>query len=263
MSRITKKLSSTITDTLDKITLNHFKPFTSAIITVGGSGTRMHNPDGTTKQFLELFGMPIVTRTIIEFQNSPYIDEIIIVSKEDEIDMYTKMINDYSLTKIKQIVKGGRTRQESVLNGFKAISNKSEYVAIHDGVRCLITNENIKNVIKNAYASGCACAATKIYDTLKMADSYMFIESTPDRNKAWAAQTPQVFKSDIYRACAFSAKKEGLEVTDDCMLVENYGFKIKLVDCGRNNLKITTKDDITLAEAILKARNTTDTGENV
>lgn len=255
MSNVLKKASTVITDALDKITLKHFKPITSAVITVGGSGKRMQSEDGTTKQFMELCGYPVVTRTLIEFQTSPYIDEIIIVSKADEIDLYTSMINEYSLSKVKRIVKGGNTRQDSVLNGFKAISPKADYVAIHDGVRCLITQENIKQVIKNAYAYGCACAATKVFDTLKMADSNMFIESTPDRSRAWGAQTPQVFKTNVYRAIAYSAKKEGFSATDDCMLAEHYGFKVKLVDCGRNNLKITTKDDLILAEAILNHRN--------
>ncbi len=263
MSNLIKKIATTASNTIDKITLKYFKPMTTAIITVGGSGKRMEAADGTTKQFMKLNGIPVVAKTLIEFDSSPYIDEIIIVSKEDEIGLYTQMIDEHSLTKVKRIVKGGSTRQESVLNGFKAVSDKCEYVAIHDGVRCLITQENIKNVIKSAYAANCACAATKIYDTLKMADSDMYIDSTLDRSRIWAAQTPQVFKSDIYRACAFSAKKEGLSVTDDCMLVEYYGFKIKLVDCGRNNLKITTKDDLVIAEAILNARENANEGDNL
>ena len=255
MSNLLKTVSKAITNVIDNTTVKFFKPYTCAIITVGGSGTRMNqSTNGTTKQFLEVGGISIVARTLVTFQKSPYIDEIVVVAKDGEKALYSDIISDYNLTKIKTIVSGGNTRQSSVLNGFKAISPETKYVCIHDGVRCLITEENIKQVMKAAYASECACAATKIYDTLKMADSEMNIESTPDRSKAWAAQTPQVFKADIYRACAFSAKKEGLQVTDDCMLVENYGFKIKLVDCGRNNIKITTPDDIILAGAILEAR---------
>ncbi len=251
MSNLFSKIANKTEDFL----LSRFKPYTSAVITVGGSGTRMKSENGTTKQFIEIHGIPVVVRTLLEFQKSPYIDEIVIVAKADELNFYTEIINEYNLSKVRRITKGGKTRQESVLNGFKAISHKSEYVAIHDGVRCLITQENIKNVIKTAYAGGASAAATKIYDTLKMTDATMTVVDTPDREKAWAAQTPQVFKTDIYRACAFSAEKEGLTVTDDCMLVENYGFKIKLVDCGRNNLKITTPDDLILAEAILRSRN--------
>ncbi|MBR5314298.1 MAG: 2-C-methyl-D-erythritol 4-phosphate cytidylyltransferase [Clostridia bacterium] len=252
---VLNKLSNSIVNTLDKINLSYFKPFTSAIITVGGSGTRMQNSDGTTKQFMEIAGIPVVTRTVLQFQESPYIDEIIIVAKGDEIDLYTDMIHKHSLTKVKRVVKGGSTRQESVLNGFKSVSKESKFVCIHDGVRCLITQDNIKSVMKAAYVNNCACAASRVYDTLKTVDSSLFITGTPDRDKTWCAQTPQVFSTDLYRACAYSAKKEGLSVTDDCMLVEHYGFKIKLVDCGRNNLKITTKDDIVLAEAIINSRN--------
>lgn len=255
MGNFLNSFSNALKKTTDKIILcRPFKPYTSAIITVGGSGTRMQNTDGKTKQFMEVCGLPVITRTLLEFQSSPYIDEIIIVSKEDEISLYTEMISNYSLTKVKQIAKGGKTRQDSVLNGFKVISPKADYVCIHDGVRCLITQENIRNVLREAFASGAACAASKIYDTLKMADSSMFIEFTPDRSRAYSAQTPQVFKSDIYRACAYSAKKDGFIATDDCMLAEHYGFKVKLVDCGRNNLKITTNDDLILAEAIINNR---------
>ncbi len=250
------KTLNKIINAAKNFSLPRFKPFTSAIVTVGGSGTRMQTKGegGKTKQFLDILGIPVVARTLIEFQNSPYIDEIIIVSKQDELDYYTELIDKYGLSKVNRIVKGGKTRQESVLNGFKVISEKAKYVAIHDGVRCLITGENIRNVVKTAYAFGAAAAATKIYDTLKMTDSSMTVTETPDREKAWAAQTPQVFSSDLYRACAFSAEKEGLSVTDDCMLAENYGFKIKLVDCGRHNLKITTPDDLVIAEAILLSR---------
>ncbi len=248
------KFSNFLKKTTDKVTVPLFKPYTSAIVTVGGSGTRMKTQNGETKQFIEICGLPVIVRTLLQFQTSPYIDEIIVVSKEDELDIYPEVISKYGLTKIKKTVKGGPTRQDSVLNGFKAISDRSKFVCIHDGVRCLITQENIRDVLRSAYACGCSCASSKIYDTLKMADSDSNIESTPDREKARSAQTPQVFKTDIYRACAYSAKSEGLTVTDDCMLVEHYGFKIKLVDCGRNNLKITTKDDLVLADAIIRDR---------
>lgn len=254
MSAKKKSFTKRIAGAVEKTALKHFKPYTSAIITVGGSGTRMQTDDGRTKQFMELDGLPVIARTLLVFDRSQYIDEIIIVSKENEIGHYAKLIKEYGLKKISRVVKGGATRQESVLNGFKAISEKSDYVAIHDGVRCLITPNNIREVVKNAYAYGCACAATKSVDTVKIADSSSFIDTTPDRSTVWQAQTPQVFKADVYRACAFSAKKEGASVTDDCMLAERYGFKIKLVDCGKSNLKITTKEDLAIAEAILKMR---------
>lgn len=255
------KFSKKIAGAVERTALKYFKPYTSAVITVGGSGTRMMSENGKTKQFMELDGLPVVARTLLVFDKSPYIDEIVIVSKENEIGLYAKLISQYGLKKIHRIVKGGSTRQESVLNGFKAISEKSDYVAIHDGVRCLITKNNVREVVKNAYAYGCACAATKSVDTVKIADSSAFITSTPDRSLIWNAQTPQVFKSDVYRACAYSAKKEGFTATDDCSLVEHYGFKIKLVDCGRTNVKITTREDLSFAEAIINQRRADGTEE--
>lgn len=239
---------------LNKLFKSGKRPYTSAVITVGGSGTRMQSADGKTKQFMTLCGIPVVCRTLITFQESEYIDEIVVVAKEDETELYKELIAQYDLTKITRIVKGGDTRQKSVLNGFRAISDKAEYVAVHDGVRCLITRDNIKDTVKAAYAHGSAAAAAKVYDTVKRINSDMFVVSTEDRDTLMTAQTPQVFYCNIYRAAAFSARRDGFEATDDCMLAEEYGFKVKLVDCGRENIKITTKTDLLTAEAILRSR---------
>jgi len=235
----------------DEIIYRHFN---SAIIVAAGNGTRMGENLDKTKQMTDLGGMPVIVRTIAQFEACSFINEIIVVARDDEIPYYDKFIEEYKFNKISCVVRGGDTRQKSVLEGFKKIDDRSEYVAIHDGARCLVTPEMIEKVMKEAYIYGSATAAERPKDTVKRSDGGGFICETIPRDHLWHAQTPQIFKTDVYRASAFIAEKNGYEVTDDCMLAENIGFKIKLVDCGSENFKITTPDDFYLAEAILKLR---------
>ena len=135
-----------------------------------------------------------------------------------------------------------------------AVHKKSKYIAISDGARCLITPEQINSVCRSAYKYGAATAAHNCTDTVKIADSKGFIESTTDRKTVWLAQTPQVFKTKLYRAAAYTAMKKGLEATDDNMLVENIKHPVRLVECGAQNIKITTREDMVYAEAQLQKR---------
>ena len=254
MSGFANKLSeivSAITSSGDVDLTEHFN---SVIIVAAGNGTRMGQSVKKTKQMTELCGIPVVVHAISQFDCCPFVNEIIVVAREEEIDCYDDFIGRYRLDKISSVVKGGPTRQLSVLEGFKRVSQRSEYVAIHDGARCLVTPEMIESVFRQAYTYGSATAAERSKDTVKNADRAGFIDETIDRTFLWHAQTPQIFKTDIYRASAYIAQKNGYEVTDDCMLAENIGFKIKLVDCGYENMKITTPDDFYLAEAILRLR---------
>lgn len=230
------------------------KHFNSVIIVAAGNGTRMGPDRSLTKQMTPLCGIPVVARSIRQFESCGFVNEIIVVAREEEIPRYAEFVAEYGFKKVTAVVKGGITRQLSVLQGFASVSSRSEYVAIHDGARCLVTPEMIENVFRQAYIYGSATAAERSKDTIKRADHSGFVAETIDRAYLWHAQTPQIFKTDIYRASAYIAQKNGFEVTDDCMLAENIGFKIKLVDCGYANLKITTPDDFYLAEAILKIR---------
>ncbi len=222
----------------------------SAIIVAGGSGSRMGT--GTTKQMIELDGIPVVVRSILAFENAECIKDIIIVARADEKAVYKEFINKYSLKKIKKVVVGGDTRQQSVLNGFMAVSDKCDFVAIHDAARCLVTPENIEKVLHEARYHEAASAANPVKDTIKITDSEGFVVSTPDRQRVWAAQTPQIFYANLYRAAAFYAAKKGFEATDDNSLVEHLGSRVKMVDCGYKNIKITTPEDIHIAEMLLK-----------
>lgn len=224
---------------------------TSAIILCAGSSTRFSNEN---KQFAEVLGVPVVLRTVFEFEKSDLIGEIILVTKKEDIDDLKALVCKNGIKKVGCIVVGGNTRQESALRGFKHVSEKSKYVAIHDGARCLVTTEIIESVIKEADRHKAATAAYKVTDTIKLADKDGFVSKTIDRNLVWNVQTPQVFEKKLYNVCAYNAKQKDISATDDCMLVEAAGFKVKLVDTGKENLKITVKDDILLAEYILAKR---------
>ncbi|MBQ7779286.1 MAG: 2-C-methyl-D-erythritol 4-phosphate cytidylyltransferase [Clostridia bacterium] len=235
-----------ITDRINGI----YTKYNSAIILAGGSSTRIGGHK--TKQLMPIMGVPTVVRTVSVFEKCKFIDEIIIVAKGDEMSLYDEWKKRYGWEKVTKIVLGGADRQASVLNGFKSISDKSDFVYIHDGARCLITEEMIRNVGHAACIHGAAIAAQKATDTVKVIDGKKL--STIDRNNVWLAQTPQVFMTEMYRAAAYSAKKDGTVATDDASLVEAIGFEVVPVDCGKENMKITSPCDFAIAEAILKFR---------
>lgn len=249
MSGITSKIADLLRTVAGNNPSNHF---TSAIIVAGGNSSRMGGD--TTKQMMELGGLSVIARTLIAFQRSEYIKEIIVVAKADEKDYYSQIKEQYKLSKLAAIAEGGATRQESVMNGFAKISEKADFVAIHDGARCFVTEEIIESVLKSAFKYNAACAASRMRDTAKYADSNGFIEYTVDRDHLWRAQTPQVFKTNLYRAAAYTAMEKGISVTDDCMLAESAGFKVKLVDCGEDNIKITVPGDLDIGKTILAKR---------
>lgn len=229
-----------------------YKP-TSAVIVAAGDSTRML---GLDKQFINLSGIPVLLRTIKAFEQAECISEIIVVTAEEKINKVIELCEQHGICKLTAVVPGGATRQESVWNGFLQINDNSDFVAIHDGARCLITPEMIERVCREAYIYGAATAANRVLDSVKLTNKNSFIDKSEDRNKVWLAQTPQVFGANLYRAAAYTAREANFFATDDCSLAERIDFNsIKLVECGRENIKLTTPDDIKFAEAILAARN--------
>lgn len=247
MSQISKLLNK-LTDRLVGIDAK----FNSAIIVAGGSGTRAIT-NGSTKQMTTILGVPVVAHTISTFESCPFINEIIVVAKKDEISRYDEMQITYGWKKLVAVVAGGETRQESVFNGFKQISDRSDFVYIHDAARCLVTRDMIADVGHAAIFHGAAIAAHKASDTVKRLDDTKL--STLDRNAIWLAQTPQVFMTELYRAAAYTAAKDGVVATDDAMMAERLGFSVIPVECGTENMKITHPMDFVVAEAILNHRN--------
>lgn len=233
------------------------KKRTTALILAAGSGERFSAGSGALagqkKQFVPLLGVPVLLRTVRVFEASPLIDEIIVVSGADDVQYCRDLFGD-EITKLKTVVPGGATRQESAMAGLAEVSDSSDYIAIHDGARCLITCEIIESVLRAAYECNAAAAAEKAVDTVKYADDNGLIEKTIDRDHVWLMKTPQVFLANMYRAAVYTAYEQKASVTDDCMLVERIGFKIRAVDCGHENIKLTYPADKIIAEAILRSR---------
>lgn len=224
------------------------KYYTSAIIVAAGKSTRTSG--AVPKQLISIKGVPVVVRTMLAFEKCPLISEIIVVAAKDQLKEYEIFKKQYGITKLSAVTAGGSTRSDSVLAGFRAVSPKCEFVAIHDGARCLIKTEDIEKVIKSAFRHGCAIAASKSTDTLKEVDENGIISGTVDRDTVMRAQTPQVFMKEIYEI-AVSSKTKPSSPTDDSMLVENAGFKVHTVEAGAYNIKITTDEDFYVAERII------------
>ncbi len=223
--------------------------FTSAVILAAGNGTRFGSD--MKKQYVTIDGVPAVVRCMQSFEACPLIDEIVLVG---EMEQLRGLLSNYSFPKLSAVVGGGETRQESALHGFDAISDKAKYVAIHDAARCLVTPAIIEDTVRAAYQYRAAVAAEKTVDTVKRGDQDGFISETLDREGIWLVKTPQVFHCDVYRVAAYMAKKEKAAATDDSMLCERLGFRVKLVECGPDNIKLTHPQDLMRANAILNMR---------
>lgn len=231
------------------------RPRTAAVILAGGTGSRMKSKDGQTKQMMELLGVPVLVHTARAFDACPYIDDLYVVGRPEELDRVQELMKTYRIRKFRAAVPGGATRQQSALRGFEAADGpKLGFVAIHDAARCLVTTDQISDVVAAAYAYRAAAAATRVHDTVKQANGDGFVTGTLDRSTLWFAQTPQVFRSDLYRAAAYTALDARFTATDDMMLCERIGQTVKLIDCGDENFKITTRQDFLRAERVLRER---------
>lgn len=232
-----------------KITENENK-IISAVIVSAGNSTRM---GGVNKQFLELDGAPVIVNTITMFQRSNLIDEIVIVTRESDIEEIKNLIDKYKFTKVSAVVTGGETRQLSVYNGVVNTLKNTDIVAIHDGARPLVTVNVIEETIQAAADYGAAATGVKVKDTVKVVDDNDNIIDTPDRTYMRFIQTPQVFDKKLYLD-AVKTVENSKNFTDDCMLIEAYGKTVKFVHGDYENIKITTPEDIELAENYLKRR---------
>ena len=177
--------------------------------------------------------------------------EIVIVARESDIDAIKAEAEAAGITKLAQCTTGGNTRQESVINGIKKISKDSEFVAVHDGARPLVKPEHIEKAIKDASVFGGATLGVPVKDTIKNVDDGI-ITDTPPRKFLYITQTPQVFKRNLYFEGIDFALEHGLDFTDDCQLVEAIGGKVAMTTGDYSNIKITTPEDIAIAEVLLR-----------
>jgi 2-C-methyl-D-erythritol 4-phosphate cytidylyltransferase len=224
-----------------------------AVIPAGGSGTRMGAD--VPKQFLPLGGVPMLLHSLRAFDRAPSVDTVILVVQRDERRRaLTDVIERYGVKKVQKVIAGGETRQQSVYNGLKETDPDVEIVVVHDAVRPFVTDDLIEQSIEAARKGSGAIVAVPMKDTPKQAGLDRQIQRTLDRNNLWMAQTPQTFRRDVLLEAYEKAAIEHLQATDDAALVERLGHKVGIVAGTWENIKITTPEDLIIAEAILASR---------
>lgn len=221
---------------------------TSVIIVCAGNSTRM---GGVNKILLPLGERLVIGVTMQAFQQCKSVREIIIVAREGDIPSIKAEAEAAGITKLTACTVGGDTRQNSVINGVRCVSPDTELIAVHDGARPLVKPEHIEKVIKDAVIFGGATLGVPVKDTIKTVEDGL-VTDTPPRKYLYITQTPQIFKKKLYFEGIDFALEHGLDFTDDCQLVEAVGGKIAMTTGDYTNIKITTPEDIRLAEVLLE-----------
>ena len=219
----------------------------SVVIPAAGAGKRMGGP--RAKQFLELQGKPILLLTLERFETAPEVDGIVIAAAPEELEAVRVLVRTHGLHKVRAVVAGGKERQDSVWNALKECA--CNIVLVHDAVRPFVSHHLISAVATAAARTGAALAAVAPKETIKISDGAGMVLSTPERSHLSVAQTPQGFAYPILVEAFQQAQKEGFYGTDDASLVERIGVHVSLVEGSYDNIKITTPEDVALAEQIL------------
>ena len=217
-----------------------------AVIVAAGSASRM---GGIDKVMAALGGEPMITRTVRAFQQCGAIADIVIVTRPDLIRPISALCAQ--MDKVRMVVAGGQSRQESVALGLNALPKGVELAAVHDGARPLITDAVIDRTVRAANSYGAAAPAVPVKDTIKVVRGGL-VTDTPDRASLQAVQTPQVFDFDLLRGALKKAAEDAAAVTDDCSAVERLGMAVKIVEGDERNLKVTTPMDLKIAEMLLE-----------
>ena len=220
--------------------------YCGAVIVAAGTASRM---GGIDKVMAELAGVPMIVRSVQAFQNCDAVKEIVVVTREDLIVPVMHLCRD--MDKVKAVVKGGDSRQESVQLGMNALSAGVKLVAVHDGARPLVSQAVIDRTIRAARTYGAAAPGIPVKDTIKLVQGGV-VKETPDRKTLQAVQTPQVFDFDLLRGALKKASDTGAAVTDDCSAVEQMGMSVKIVEGEERNLKLTTPMDLKIAALYLE-----------
>ena len=224
-------------------------PHCAVVIVAAGSSLRM----GGDKLMMELCHVPVLARTLLSFQQSELVDEIIVVTRMEKLLEVADICKKYGVTKVKKVIRGGTTRMESALAGVSEVLRGTRLIAIHDGARPLVTQDVIKRTVYAARDFYAAVPAIPSTDTLKNVEDERII-ATLDRERIMRVQTPQVFDADLIKGALTVAATKALPITDDCSAIELMGVKVKAVEGDPNNIKLTTPNDVMLAEAILRDR---------
>ena len=224
----------------------------TAIVLAAGQGKRMHSK--IQKQFLEIQDHPVLYYSLKCFQDSPLIQDIVLVTGEDMISYCKReIVERYQFTKVTEVIAGGKERYDSVYRGLLACKD-CEYVFIHDGARPFITEEILERGMFGVQETGACVVGMPSKDTVKISDEADFVKETPDRSRVWTVQTPQIFSYELIRRAHESIRKKDMTtITDDAMVVEQEsGIKVRLVEGSYQNIKITTPEDLDIAEVFLK-----------
>lgn len=226
----------------------------AAVVLAAGRGLRMESD--IHKQYMLLGGERVIRYSLEAFEKSP-VDDIILVVGPDETELGAQIVREYGLTKVRKIVPGGKERYHSVHAGLKALDESCGIVLIHDGARPFITQEIIGRCLKDAETYGACVAAVPAKDTVKIADSERFVKETPRRDRVWQMQTPQAFEYRLVRGAYDRLEAEGpggRVITDDAMVVEAFAsHPVYLTEGSYQNIKLTTPDDMVIADAFLRA----------
>jgi 2-C-methyl-D-erythritol 4-phosphate cytidylyltransferase len=227
-----------------------------AIIVSAGKGHRFM--EGKKKQFHFLEGKPDLAHTLDKFETCPLIRSIILVVGQEDMDYCLKeVVEKFEFKKVSQIVPGGKRRQESVKNGIDALPKDVKVVAIHDGVRPFVTKAMIEDSIQSAVRFGAVVLAMPVKETIKMSNPDGTVLKTLDRESLWQIQTPQTFQVNIIKEAYYQATKDGFAGTDDASLVERLGVAVHILPGSYTNIKITTPEDLLLANLFLKMNTLT------
>lgn len=223
------------------------RPWCSVVVPAAGNATRM---GGTDKIIATMGEKPVIVHTLLALQQCPYVDEIIVVTREELILEIGHLAQQWACDKVTHIVCGGETRSESVWIGVNCADRRARLIGIHDGARPLVDQETLKQVFTKAAETGAAAPAVPVKDTIKTVDANEVVQETVPRDALRAVQTPQVFDAAIIKAALQQAREQELQLTDDCAAVEALGMKVTLIPGSDTNIKITTPADLILGEAL-------------
>lgn len=235
--------------------------YVSAIIAAAGMSNRMGSK--VNKQFINIGNEPVLAHTLRKFESSSYIDEIILIAKESEVEYCRKeIVKKFGFKKVRKIIKGGKERQDSIYNGILALDERADIVLTHDGARPFVKIENIEDGIKGVIDHEACVIGVPVKDTIKVVDNDSDVHHTPNRSLVWAAQTPQCFWRSIIQTGYEYAIDEEIVGTDDSSLVEKAGYDVKMIMGSYDNIKITTPEDLIIAESLLSINKDSDFREN-
>jgi len=223
-------------------------PTCTAVIAAAGISVRC---EGEDKLLYAVCGKPVIAHTIEVFENCRYIKDVVVVTHEDKIGLIGNICKKYGFNKVSFVIKGGKTRLESVINGIYAASKKTDLIAIHDGARPCLDDRTLIETIKKASLYNAAAPVIAVTSTVKKVVDGIITE-TIDREDLYEVQTPQIFRQELIKAALINARKKSITITDDCMAVELLGANVYTVEGSRMNIKITKPEDFELVKSFLE-----------